>query len=205
MWRSSGTWNRQKITSRILRFKVVTTASVKMTGFWDMSPCSLALITGTASISETSVYFNETTRRHISEACHLQISLDLIHRKFASIPYRILSTCILYKAIIKYTKLFTCFTWVWNVVRQPKVVVTNRRAAAHWNAVNTFQVCRRNANIPIFPRYCLQNVFLIYSAFSILFILLLGRSWNPGKKIRCIFKSCLHMSLLITFSTCMLT
>jgi hypothetical protein len=58
-----------------------------MTAFRDTEPCSLvevddvlevyaiiiALMMEAVSITETSLYFKETTRRYISEGCHLHI------------------------------------------------------------------------------------------------------------------------------------
>jgi hypothetical protein len=46
-----------------------------MKAIWDMVLCSHegALIMEAANTSETSVYFQETTRRHIPEGCHLHI------------------------------------------------------------------------------------------------------------------------------------
>jgi hypothetical protein len=51
----------------LLRFQVITAASVKMTAFWDIS-----LIMEAVRTSETSVYFNETTWRYIPEGCYLR-------------------------------------------------------------------------------------------------------------------------------------
>jgi hypothetical protein len=45
-----------------------------MADFWDIVPCSLvqvSLIIQAVRISETSVYFNVTTRCYITESCHL--------------------------------------------------------------------------------------------------------------------------------------
>jgi hypothetical protein len=54
----------------MLRFEVLTAASLKMTAFSDVAPCSLvevyrliALMMEAASTSETSVNFYQTTRR----------------------------------------------------------------------------------------------------------------------------------------------
>jgi hypothetical protein len=52
----------------------------KLTAFWDIVPYGLvefsgrfiALMMDAVRTSETSVYFNETTRRYIPEGCHLQ-------------------------------------------------------------------------------------------------------------------------------------
>jgi hypothetical protein len=69
-----------------MRFQVLTAASMKAKAFWDIELCSLVEVDVsevlTASIirammmkvvctSETSVYFNETTRPYITESCHL--------------------------------------------------------------------------------------------------------------------------------------
>jgi hypothetical protein len=59
-------------------------ASIKMTAFWDMASCNLietdwhfrgayCLYHQGDDFPETSVYFHETTRRHIPEGCHLHI------------------------------------------------------------------------------------------------------------------------------------
>jgi hypothetical protein len=58
---------------------------MKMTDFWDVASCSLvevdrsyrgelfiALMMEALRASETSVYFNGTTRRYIPESCDLQ-------------------------------------------------------------------------------------------------------------------------------------
>jgi hypothetical protein len=72
-----------------MRFQVLTVASMKMTVFWDVAPCSLvevyqcfrgacclthrgALTMEAASASETSVNFYQTTWHNIPEASHLQ-------------------------------------------------------------------------------------------------------------------------------------
>jgi hypothetical protein len=55
-------------------------ASMKMTAFWDIEPCSLvevdrrfiALTMEAVNTSETSVNFYETTRRNIPEGYHLR-------------------------------------------------------------------------------------------------------------------------------------
>jgi hypothetical protein len=51
---------------------------MNMTAFWDMVPCCLvkverrfALFMEAVRTSETSVYFNDTTRREIPEGFHL--------------------------------------------------------------------------------------------------------------------------------------
>jgi hypothetical protein len=43
----------------IMRFKMLTVASMMMIAFWDIVLC----------IPETSIYLNETTWRYISEGC----------------------------------------------------------------------------------------------------------------------------------------
>jgi hypothetical protein len=48
----------------ILRFQDLRAAGMKMTAF-------IALTIKAVSTSETSVYFNQTTRRYIPEGCHL--------------------------------------------------------------------------------------------------------------------------------------
>jgi hypothetical protein len=50
---------------------------MKMTALFGIAPCSLFidLMMEPVRTSETSVYFNETTRRYIPEGCHLAISL----------------------------------------------------------------------------------------------------------------------------------
>jgi hypothetical protein len=65
-----------------VRFQVLMSASMKMTGFWDVAPCSLVevywrllitLMMEAASISETSVNFCQTTqcdRRQSSSIYH---------------------------------------------------------------------------------------------------------------------------------------
>jgi hypothetical protein len=65
------------------RFEVLTAASMKMTVSWD-APCSLVevyrlivLMLETASTSETSVYFYQTTRRNIPEDSHLPLPKSL--------------------------------------------------------------------------------------------------------------------------------
>jgi hypothetical protein len=66
----------------MVRFQVLTSASMKMTVFWDVAPCSLVkvflrfidaccLIIKAASTSETSVNFYQTTRRNTPENTHL--------------------------------------------------------------------------------------------------------------------------------------
>jgi hypothetical protein len=66
-------------------FQVLTVASMKITVFWDVVPCSvvdvywritgqwvlIALMLDAASTSETSVNFYQTTRRNIPEDSHL--------------------------------------------------------------------------------------------------------------------------------------
>jgi hypothetical protein len=66
----------------LVRFQVLTAASMKMTAFWNTAPCSLVevdrrfrgaycLHQGT---SETFVYFNETTRSCIPESCPFNLA-----------------------------------------------------------------------------------------------------------------------------------
>jgi hypothetical protein len=78
-------------------FQVLTAASIKR-AFWDTAPCSLvgadrrlrgayclhirAMLVhhpgdGGSSNTETSVYYNETTRRFIPESCHFHLSIWL--------------------------------------------------------------------------------------------------------------------------------
>jgi hypothetical protein len=69
-----------------MRFQVLTAASIKLTVFWDVAPCSpvetdrrfrgayclwAALMMEAVSTSETSVNFYETTRSNIPEDSHL--------------------------------------------------------------------------------------------------------------------------------------
>jgi hypothetical protein len=51
-------------------FQVFMAASMKMTNFWDIAPCRLEVY---GRNSETSVCFNETTRRYMAEGSHLHI------------------------------------------------------------------------------------------------------------------------------------
>jgi hypothetical protein len=68
-----------KIVSSFVSFQIITAASM-MTGFWDTAPCILvevdrrfiALMMWAVCTSETSFCFDETTRRHIPETCHVQ-------------------------------------------------------------------------------------------------------------------------------------
>jgi hypothetical protein len=67
-----------------VRFQDLTAASMKMIAFWDIAPCSLEVGRrfkgayclhhrdglddgGSTQLSETSVYFKETTRRNIQK------------------------------------------------------------------------------------------------------------------------------------------
>jgi hypothetical protein len=47
---------------------------MKVTAFWDITPCreSSTLMVETVTTSETSINFNDTARRNISEGCDLQ-------------------------------------------------------------------------------------------------------------------------------------
>jgi hypothetical protein len=45
---------------------------MKMTAFWDMVACSVALMMGALNTSETAVFFYKTTRRDVPEVCLLQ-------------------------------------------------------------------------------------------------------------------------------------
>jgi hypothetical protein len=61
-----------------MSFQVLTAASMKMTAFWDIAPCSLvdvdrliALMTEAVRTSETSVNLYEIKLRNIPEYCHL--------------------------------------------------------------------------------------------------------------------------------------
>jgi hypothetical protein len=94
-----------------VRFQVLTAASIKMTTFWDIVTCSLvevvwrfrgtyclhhqvdsvsfiALMMEAVRISKTSVYFNETTQRHIPEGCHLQRNYVFVCNYDDVFPYR---------------------------------------------------------------------------------------------------------------------
>jgi hypothetical protein len=61
-----------------LRFQVLTVASMKMTAFWDIMPCSLIEVSmirvmmDAVHTSETSDYINATTMRYIPDSCHLK-------------------------------------------------------------------------------------------------------------------------------------
>jgi hypothetical protein len=64
-----------------VKFQVLTAVGTKMTAFWGIAPCSLvevevrtyiAMMMEAVCTSETSVYFNITTRRYIQEGCQLQ-------------------------------------------------------------------------------------------------------------------------------------
>jgi hypothetical protein len=87
-----------KILYNIVRFQVLTTASMKMPVFWVFAPCSLvevyrrfrgtwtwrclliALMMETASSSETSVNWYQTTRRNNPEDSHLLYNIHcLLH------------------------------------------------------------------------------------------------------------------------------
>jgi hypothetical protein len=58
--------------NRLVRFQVLTVAIMKMTVFLDMVSCSfVAPKMEEVYISETSVYFYETTRSCIPESCHI--------------------------------------------------------------------------------------------------------------------------------------
>jgi hypothetical protein len=64
----------------LVRYQVLTAASVKVTVFWDIAPCSLVeidrrfrrtialMMMEAESISEESVYLYEITRRYIPKA-----------------------------------------------------------------------------------------------------------------------------------------
>jgi hypothetical protein len=64
-----------ELVNELLRFQVLTAASMKMTVFWDVAPCSLVEISGpddgAASTSKTSVNFYQTTQRNNPEDSHL--------------------------------------------------------------------------------------------------------------------------------------
>jgi hypothetical protein len=69
----------------MVRFQVLTAASMKMTIFWDIAPCSLVEVTDVSKVlaaiialmmektstSETSVNFYQSTRRNNPEESHL--------------------------------------------------------------------------------------------------------------------------------------
>jgi hypothetical protein len=66
-----------------VRFQVLTAASIKITAFWNVAPCSLvdvyrrsevlaASIIRAMSTSETSVNFYQTTRRNNPEDSHFR-------------------------------------------------------------------------------------------------------------------------------------
>jgi hypothetical protein len=72
------------LAGRYVRFEVLTAASMKISVFWDVAPCSLVVCQrfrgacclhrqGDASTSETSVNFYQTTRRNIPEDRHLLV------------------------------------------------------------------------------------------------------------------------------------
>jgi hypothetical protein len=77
-----------------VRFQVLK-ADMKMKIFWDIASCSLieigvsevhnmssiAVMTEAVRTSETSVYFNKTSRRYIPEDCHLQIDIPFTTRE----------------------------------------------------------------------------------------------------------------------------
>jgi hypothetical protein len=47
---------------------------MKVTVFWDIAPCreSSTLMVETVTTSETSINFNDSARRNVSEGCDLQ-------------------------------------------------------------------------------------------------------------------------------------
>jgi hypothetical protein len=63
-----------------VRFQVLTAVGMKVSVFWDVAPCShvevdrrfIALMMEAVRTSETSVNFNVTTRRYISEDSKLR-------------------------------------------------------------------------------------------------------------------------------------
>jgi hypothetical protein len=59
----------------------------------------IALMMGAIHTSETSVYFNETTRRYILESCHLHTSHTLVAKWF------IIYEKVIYMRMIKYTNV----------------------------------------------------------------------------------------------------
>jgi hypothetical protein len=76
--------SRCRFSSRIsVGFWVLPAASMKVTVFWDVAPCSLveidrcfrgiALMMEAVSTSETSVNFYQTTWRNIAEDSHLHL------------------------------------------------------------------------------------------------------------------------------------
>jgi hypothetical protein len=83
-----------------LRFQVLKAMSIKMTAFWDVVSYSLvavdrrfiALMMDAVRTSETSVYYNETTRRYIpqmsSSTCYM-----LAKYKNAKYEQNVLSMC----------------------------------------------------------------------------------------------------------------
>jgi hypothetical protein len=78
-----------------LRFEVLTAASMKMTVFWDVAPCSLVevyrcfraivLMMEAVNTSETSVYFNQTTRSNILEESPSLSLLDPVDRAISDL------------------------------------------------------------------------------------------------------------------------
>jgi hypothetical protein len=65
------------ININIVRFQVLTAASMKIAVFWDVAPCSLVevyrrlialMMEAATSISETSVNFYQSTRRNIIQS-----------------------------------------------------------------------------------------------------------------------------------------
>jgi hypothetical protein len=71
-----------RILIYFVRFQVLTAASMKPGGFWDIAHCSLvgldrrfrviiSLMMEAVRTSETLVYSNETTRRYILEGSYL--------------------------------------------------------------------------------------------------------------------------------------
>jgi hypothetical protein len=58
-----------------MRFQILTAASMKITSFWDTASIIKAM--KAVRTSETMVYFNETTWRHIPEGCHLHNTVFL--------------------------------------------------------------------------------------------------------------------------------
>jgi hypothetical protein len=75
-----GECNFADIFTHLVRFQVITAASMKAV-FWVVAPCSLvALMMEAASTSEKSVNFYQTTRRNNPEDSHLHThSLTGLH------------------------------------------------------------------------------------------------------------------------------
>jgi hypothetical protein len=130
-----------QITVTDVRLQVLTAASMKIIAFCYIAPCSLVevyrhfiTLMEAVSTSETSVCFNETTRRYIPEGYYLKLWCFMFNKNVKSLNNRqILVKAAVVLLVFRFLFYFLC-----------REVLTSRcRGAVHWHQWSLPKYCKR--------------------------------------------------------------